>query len=60
MGVLVGLGVGIGLLLVWSAFAVPRRPPRVRRTGGRTAELLAGGWSTSEVDAALGGPIWSR
>jgi len=42
MGVLVGLGVGIGLLLVWSAFAVPRRPPRVRRTGGRTAELLAG------------------
>ncbi len=42
MGVLVGLGVGIGLLLVWSAFAVPRRVPRVRRTRRRTAQLLAG------------------
>jgi len=41
MGVLVGLGVGIGLVLVWSAFFVPRRPPRVRRTRGRVAELLA-------------------
>ncbi|MCY4727211.1 type II secretion system F family protein [Nocardioides sp. STR2] len=26
MGALVGLGVGIGLLLIWSAFALPRRP----------------------------------
>ena len=26
MGALVGLGVGVGLLLVWSAFATPRRP----------------------------------
>jgi tight adherence protein B len=42
MGVLVGLGVGIGLLLVWSAFAVPHRAPRVRRSRRRTAELLAG------------------
>ena len=42
MGVLVGLGVGVGLLLVWSAFAVPHRAPRVRRTRGHTAELLAG------------------
>jgi tight adherence protein B len=42
MGALVGLGVGVGLLLVWSAFAVPRRVPRVRRTRRRTAELLAG------------------
>lgn len=41
MGVLVGLGVGIGLMLVWSAFVVPRRPPRVRRTGGRVGDLLA-------------------
>ena len=41
MGVLVGLGVGIGLMLVWSAFFVPRRPPRVRRARSRTAELLA-------------------
>jgi tight adherence protein B len=42
MGVLVGLGVGVGLLLVWSAFALPRRVPRVRRARRRTAELLAG------------------
>jgi tight adherence protein B len=42
MGVLVGLGVGFGLLLVWSAFAVPRRPPRARRHDRRTARLLAG------------------
>ena len=27
MGALVGLGVGVGLLLIWSAFAVPHRPP---------------------------------
>lgn len=26
MGALVGLGVGVGLVLVWSAFTVPRRP----------------------------------
>ena len=26
MGALVGLGVGVGLLLIWSAFALPRRP----------------------------------
>jgi tight adherence protein B len=40
MGALVGLGVGIGLLLIWSAFFVapaPRRPA----APGRTAELLA-------------------
>jgi tight adherence protein B len=41
MGVLVGLGVGVGVLLVWSAFAVPRRPPRVRRVRSRTHDLLA-------------------
>ncbi|KRC46409.1 MULTISPECIES: type II secretion system F family protein [unclassified Nocardioides] len=41
MGALVGLGVGVGLLLVWSAFQQPReeRPARPRR--GRTGELLA-------------------
>lgn len=38
MGIVVGLGVGIGLLLVWSAFALPRptrstpRQSRLRRT----------------------------
>lgn len=40
MGVLVGLGVGLGLMLVWSAFFVPRRPRRVRPARSRTAELL--------------------
>jgi tight adherence protein B len=40
MGALVGLGVGVGLLLVWSAFAMPRtaRAPRDRQ--GRLARLL--------------------
>lgn len=41
MGALVGLGVGVGLLLVWSAFCLPRREgPRTPRTS-RTVELLA-------------------
>ena len=41
MGALVGLGVGVGLLLVWAAFVLP---PWTRRPGprrSRTAELLA-------------------
>jgi tight adherence protein B len=41
MGALVGLGVGIGLLLIWSAFCVPLAPRRVTRRPGRTAQLLA-------------------
>src|SRR4051794_7373318 len=41
MGALVGLGVGIGLLLIWSAYAVPLAPRRVARRPGRTAQLLA-------------------
>src|SRR4051794_23670455 len=40
MGALVGLGFGVGLLLVWSAFFVPLQP-RAARRHGRTAELLA-------------------
>ena len=40
MGALVGLGVGIGLTLIWSAFFVPRTP-RVRvRSAGRLRALL--------------------
>ena len=42
MGALVGLGVGIGLMLVWSAFFLPRQPRRTPRTGGRVRGLLAG------------------
>jgi tight adherence protein B len=41
MGALVGLGVGIGLMLVWSAFALPRQPRRTTHQHGRTAQLLA-------------------
>ena len=41
MGALVGLGVGIGLMLVWSAFFLPRRPRLHRDHSGRTAQLLA-------------------
>lgn len=41
MGALVGLGVGIGLMLVWSAFFVPRRPRRTDRSIDRAARLLA-------------------
>jgi tight adherence protein B len=42
MGALTGLGVGIGLLLIWSAFCVPRQPRRVTTRTSRTADLLAG------------------
>ena len=41
MGALVGLGVGVGLLLVWSAFFVPRQPRPDRRERPDRATLLA-------------------
>lgn len=41
MGALVGLGVGVGLMLVWSAFFLPRTPTGSSRTSGRATELLA-------------------
>jgi tight adherence protein B len=41
MGALVGLGLGVGLLLVWSAFALPRAPRTRERRESRTAQLLA-------------------
>ncbi|MDN4160297.1 type II secretion system F family protein [Nocardioides abyssi] len=40
MGALVGLGVGVGLLLVWSAFALPRTPATSVRTDGPVRRLL--------------------
>lgn len=40
MGALVGLGVGVGLMLIWSAFFIPRTPPADRRTTGRAHDLL--------------------
>lgn len=39
MGVLIGLGVGIGLLLVWSSFTAPP-PAQVRRSTSRTRAML--------------------
>ena len=41
MGALVGLGVGVGLLLVWSAFFIPAGDARPRRSPSRVADLLA-------------------
>jgi tight adherence protein B len=53
MGALVGLGFGVGLLLVWSAFALPRADRAGRPGGGRANQLLAraglGDVSTSSV-----------
>ncbi|NPD03426.1 type II secretion system protein F [Nocardioides sp. zg-1308] len=51
MGALVGLGVGVGLLLIWSAFALPRTP----RTSARSAtalERLLGRAGLSDVTPA--------
>jgi tight adherence protein B len=50
MGALVGLGVGVGLLLVWSAFATP--PPRRRprdRSGWIARRLAEAGMSQVSV-----------
>jgi tight adherence protein B len=41
MGALVGLGVGCGLLLIWSAFALPRAEPTTTRAETRLSQLLA-------------------
>lgn len=41
MGALVGLGVGVGLMLVWSAFALPRSRRTEPAGRGRIRELLA-------------------
>lgn len=41
MGALVGIGVGVGLMLVWSALFLPRRLPRPVRRTSRLSALLA-------------------
>ncbi len=41
MGALVGLGVGVGLLLIWAAFALPRQPKVEAPRATRLARLLA-------------------
>jgi tight adherence protein B len=40
MGALVGLGVGVGLLLIWSAFFLPRRPRLPTQGPNRLRQLL--------------------
>ncbi|WP_148613768.1 type II secretion system F family protein [Nocardioides rubriscoriae] len=54
MGALVGLGVGLGLLLIWSAFALPRTGSdrRGARPPGRTRRLLS---SAGLGDVAVSG-----
>ncbi len=41
MGALVGLGVGVGLLLIWSAFFTPRRARPTTQEAGALSRLLA-------------------
>lgn len=41
MGALIGLGLGLGLMLIWSAFFVPRTPRAPKPGGGRGRQLLA-------------------
>jgi tight adherence protein B len=43
MGALVGLGVGVGLLLVWSAFVLPPTTPATRGPGALRRTLTAAG-----------------
>jgi tight adherence protein B len=40
MGALVGLGMGVGLLLIWAAFALPRRPRSTTPTSTALGRLL--------------------
>lgn len=40
MGALIGLGTGVGLLLIWSAFALPRRPRPTAPTSTALGRLL--------------------
>ncbi|KAA1418917.1 type II secretion system protein F [Nocardioides humilatus] len=60
MGALVGLGVGIGSLLIWSAFTTPRAtPPRAARPGRLEVMLAEAGMVgvSSRSLALLGGAI---
>lgn len=41
MGALIGLCLGLGLLLIWSAFFLPRTPKQKARRPGRLESLLA-------------------
>ncbi|HSU03389.1 MAG TPA: type II secretion system F family protein [Nocardioides sp.] len=51
MGALVGLGVGVGLLLIWAAFALPRSPKAAVPTSTALGRLL-GRAGLSDVTSA--------
>jgi len=53
MGALVGLGVGVGLLLVWSAFALPP-PTRAPRTSRLRRSLAAAGLAHVGTSSLIG------
>lgn len=54
MGALVGLGVGVGLLLVWSAFFLPRQPrTRTPRPGRVSTLLISAGMGATSVPGFL-------
>ncbi len=53
MGAIVGLGVGCGLLLIWSAFALPRQPRSEGPRTSRLAVLLAEAGVSSVTPSSL-------
>lgn len=53
MGVAVGLGVGVGLLLIWSAFALPPSRRRIRSHEGAMQRLLARAGLSGVTQAGL-------
>ncbi len=54
MGALVGLGVGVGLLLVWAAFALPRETTPTRRTSRLRRTLAEAGLGHVSSASILG------
>lgn len=52
MGALVGLGFGIGVVLIWSAYAMPRTP-RIARPGRLTQLLARAGMSSVSASSFL-------
>ena len=54
MGVVVGLGVGVGLLLVWTSFAVPRRPTKQGEPSALRRRLDRAGLVALSVQALVG------
>jgi len=53
VGVVVGLGLGVGLLLIWSSFALPRHQRVADRGAGRITRMLAAAGTDLSVPAFL-------